>query len=328
MAWRGKGFCRSKWLFHLVAAASAALVLLCAVGCKQNLQAPPKFLQSLQPAGEFGLDSAEGIALSLRREILVADTWHDRLVTISLDHRPGKTETEKAWGEFGIAPGQFSAPCDVAVDERGNIYVSDSWNHRIQRFSPEGKLLAHWGKKANIWDLKKDELYYPKGIAVDTDGNVYVADSADHRIIKYSPEGKVLFVVGEEGKTALRFHIPLDVATDLQDNLYITDSGNHRIQKLTSNGEYVNRWGEEGRKPGQFNRPSGVAVDREGRVYVVDSGNHRVQVFDSAGKLLTLFGKRGKGPGEFESPESIAIGPDGKIYVLDWGNNRIQVFQP
>jgi sugar lactone lactonase YvrE len=305
-----------------------AAVSLLQAGCGEpTLQPPPEFLFTIKPAGEFALNSAEGLAVGLHREMIIADTGDNRLLRLRLDPEMETPQVEKAWGEFGANPGQFFSPYNVAVDPNGDIYVTDSWNHRVQKFSADGRLLGQWGKKANVWDLKEDELFYPRGIAVDYDSNVYVVDSADHRIIKYSPQGKVLKVIGEQGQTGGRFQNPVGIAAGAQGDLYITDAGNSRLQRLSSQGEHLNHWGQQGRKPGEFKRPSGVAVDDQGRVYVVDSGNHRVQVFDSSGKLLTIFGQRGSGAGELESPESIAIGEDGKIYVLDWGNNRIQVFR-
>ncbi|NIM04420.1 MAG: 6-bladed beta-propeller [Armatimonadetes bacterium] len=311
----------------LVVCAVAAVILLAAGGCKQELQAPPKFLFSIESSDEFALDSPEGISISTQGEIIIADTGQDRILKMVSEKGGNKPRIEQIWGGFGTDPGQLSAPSDVAVDPQGNIYVSDTWNHRVQSFSPEGRLLKQWGKKANVWDPKDDELFYPKGITIDSDMNIYVVDTPDHRIVKYLSQGGKAQVLGEEGKTSGRFHSPLDVAAGPSENLYVSDTGNNRVQELDLNGDYRNKWGTEGSEPGQFKRPSGVAADAEARVYVVDSGNHRVQVFDASGDLITMFGKRGNGPGEFESPESIAVGPEGKICVLDWGNNRIQVFQ-
>lgn len=317
-----------RWGLPLILATLLGALLLSVAGCSGRLKAEPKFMMEFAPTGAFHLDSPEGIALGPGGKVLLADTWHDRVISANLDMNTGALTPNSSWGSPGSKPGELSAPSDVAMGQGGEIYVSDSWNHRIQKFSSDGRLLAHWGKKADIWNLKKDELLFPRGIAVAPNGDVYVADTATHRVIKYTPQGKVIFVLGDGQamQQVGKFDTPLDVAVDSAGNLYVSDSGNSRIEKFDANGNVIDYWGTAGDGLGQFRRPSGLAVDEEGHVYVVDSGNDRVQVFDSRGKLIALFGGRGQGPGEFESPESIALGPGNTIYVVDWGNDRVQVF--
>jgi len=162
----------------------------------------------------------------------------------------------------------------------------------------------------------------PGGIAVDSSGNVYVADSGNNRFQKFNSDGKYLTQWGSQGSENGQFNYPTDAAVDSSGNVYATDTGNHRIQKFNSNGKYLTQWGSQGSENGQFNGPGGVAVDSSGNVYVADTGNHRIQKFDSNGKYLTQLGSQGSGNGQFNYPTDVAIDSSGNIYAADTGNYR------
>jgi len=132
------------------------------------------------------------------------------------------------WGSQGTGQGQFNWPYGVAVDASGNVYVADTYNNRIQKFTSSGVYITRWGSYGD----GPGQFESPYGVAVDAPGYVYIADSH-----------------------------------------------NFRIQKFTSNGVYITRWGSCGSAPAQFDWPSGVAVDASGNVYVADTCNHRVQIF-------------------------------------------------
>jgi DNA-binding beta-propeller fold protein YncE len=142
---------------------------------------------------------------------------------------------EKMWPELP-QPWYFNGPTDVAVDESGHVYVADTYNDRIQKFTSSGQFLTAWGGDGD----GDGQFSRPGGVAVDTSGNVYVVDT-----------------------------------------------GNHRIQKFTSLGDFLTAWGSEGSGNGQFDNPRGVAVDTSGNVYVADTRNHRIQKFTSSGQFLT-----------------------------------------
>jgi tripartite motif-containing protein 71 len=192
------------------------------------------------------------------------------------------------WGIQGSAPGQFNIPSSIAVDPVGNVYVSDPGNDRIQKFTANGIFLTEWGNE----DVNYNELFgrdccfaepatfpSPPGVAVDPAGSVYVADTPDHKIKKFSTDGSEITQWGENGIGDGQFSFPSSIATDPAGNVYVYDSGNYRIQVFTSEGEFITKWGSQGAGDGQFIRPSGVAADPAGSVYVADSGNNRIQVF-------------------------------------------------
>ena len=180
-----------------------------------------------------------------------------------------------AWGSGGSGEGQFSSPRGVAVDSAANVYVADSYNHRIQKFDAGGTFLAQWGSSGT----GDGQFFGPWDVAVDSAGNVYVADTGNHRIQKFDAGGTFLAQWGSSGSDVGQFSSPRGVAVDGAGNVYVADSYNDRIQKFDAGGTFLARWGVYGEGEGQFSYPSGVAVDDAGNVYVADTSNHRVQKF-------------------------------------------------
>jgi DNA-binding beta-propeller fold protein YncE len=119
----------------------------------------------------------------------------------------------------------------------------------------------------------------PKGLAVDSQGNIYVSDSWNNRILKLDSEGNLIAVYGREGSGDGELSGPTGLVVDAADNLYVSDNGNNRIQKFDPKGNYIAQWGSPGNGEGEFKGPTGLAVDSKGDVYVSDIGNHRIQVF-------------------------------------------------
>jgi len=164
----------------------------------------------------------------------------------------------------------------------------------------------------------------PRGIAVDSSGDVYVADGNNNRIQKFDSNGKFITTWGQNGEG--QFSAPSGVAVDSSGNVYVTDNFDHRIQKFDSNGKFITTWGSSGAADGQFNGPNDIAADSSGNVYVTDANNNRIQKFDSNGKFITKWGSKGTGDGQFNNPTGIAVDSSGNVYVVDYFNHRIQKF--
>ena len=182
-------------------------------------------------------------------------------------------------GTYGTGDYQFNNPSGVAVDATGNVYVADTDNNRIQKFTSSGTFITKWGTIGT----GDSEFYYPRGVAVDASENVHV---------------------------------------------YVADTGNNRIQKFTADGTFVTGWGFYGTEDGLFNSLWGVAVDATGNVYVADLGNDRIQKYTSSGTFITKWGTNGTGGGQFNEPKGVAVEASGNVYVADYNNHRIQVFSP
>lgn len=174
-------------------------------------------------------------------------------------------------------------------------------------------------------------LYGPRGIASDRAGNLYVADTLNHRIAVYNPRGRLIRTWGSAGTGPGQFSprdSPQDVTVGPEGLVYAVDTWNQRVEVFTAKGHLVRTWGGGpiGSQPGQFYGPRGIVVSSAGRVYVADTGNKRIQVFSKGGRYLFSFGTAGSGSGQFNEPSSVALGPHGTVYVSDFWNQRIQVF--
>ncbi|MGB3903488.1 MAG: 6-bladed beta-propeller, partial [Anaerolineae bacterium] len=186
-----------------------------------------------------------------------------------------------------------------------------------------------WGEPGAL----EGQFSFPKGLAIDSEGNVYVVDSQNHRVQKFDSEGEFITEWGSSGEAEGQFSEPWGIAVDGDDNVYVADTWNHRLQKFTADGEFITYWGvfqdtggELLEPQGMFYGPRDIAIDDEGNLYVTDTGNKRVQKFDSEGNPLGQWGGAGPAPGQFVEPVGIAIDQEGRIYVADTWNQRIQVF--
>lgn len=270
-------------------------------------------------------------------------------------------ETE-SWGGKGSAEGKLERPMGIAVDSQGNVYVADTGNNRIQKFDPEGRVLAVWGKPGS----GDGALRAPTAIAFDHRGNAYVADRDNDRIEKFGPGGQFLASIGSSTQTRRpvavavdrlglytldsrgdlrRFNLtgtPLDqmktesssdefrkpggLAVDSQGRVYVADEAQTGVRRYVYSPElpsFVTAWGGPGAAAGQFRRPSGLSYDRWDRLWVADTGNSRIQQFTSNGGFVSQLGERGVQRGHLEAPAAVSVGPR-YVYIADTGNGRVQ----
>jgi tripartite motif-containing protein 71 len=199
-----------------------------------------------------------------------------------------------------------------------------------------------WGSLCRIFDVDlacsiketESQFRYPTGIALSSSGMIYITDSWNDRIQKFTPDGKLITKWGSRGSSDGQFRFPTGLAVDSAANVYVADFGNSRVQKFTADGKFITKWGSEGSENGQFSRPQGIAVDSAANVYVADFGNSRVQKFTADGKFITKWGSRGSGDGQFGygdmvvfvGPTGIAVDSAANVYVADFGNSRVQKF--
>ena len=176
------------------------------------------------------------------------------------------------------------------------------------------------------------ELSSPTGIALDTEGNLYVADTDNHSIQKFDKAGKFLARWGSEPSSQEgQFYYPRGLAVGPDDVVYVADSGNNRVQKFDLEGNAQKAWGKfgfawRGAEMGRFDVPWGITTDQDGNVYVSDTSNARIQKFQADGQPLLKWGRDGSFDGAFFFPRGVAVDFVGNIYVADESNNRIQKF--
>lgn len=253
-------------------------------------------------------------------------------------------------GGFGPEPGRFGrvSPAGtiggiggLAVGADGSLYVLDSFNSRIEQFTPGGTFLRQWGSLGS--GPGQFDTGINGGIAVHG-SQLYVADQNNHRIQRFrldaegAPETDAAGVArpatiwGSPGTGDGQFDTPSGIAVgpDAQGTVFVADNRNNRVQRFSADGSFEATLGSFGRGIGQFDSPYDVGVDQPGHLYVADNENHRVQQFDSGSLAFQrTWGTFGNDPAELGFPRSLAAlagAPDGGVFVGDTSNNRVQAF--
>ena len=213
-------------------------------------------------------------------------------------------------------------PWDMAINQRGEVVVTEYDGHCVSVFSPSGEKLLSFGTEGS----GRGQFWCPSGVAVDSDNNILVADCFNHRIQKFTSDGQFLTAVGTHGDDPLQFSGPEGITVNSSNNkVYVADEDNNRVQVLNSDLTFCSSFGEKGSDKGQLIWPLDVACDRSGNVYVVDCGNNRIQVFTAEGEFLRMFGRHGKERGELEWPHGVIVDANDLVYVSDHGNNCVCV---
>jgi DNA-binding beta-propeller fold protein YncE len=274
------------------------------------------------------LSNPRGLAVGPDGSLYVADAGNNRI-----QHYDRTGNRLAPWGLFSgtddtKAPaGEFNEPWGIAAGPDGSVFVADTWNHRIQKFSAAGTFLKTWGASQSADPDYK--LFGPRSVAVDGKGRVFVADTGNKRIVIYDSGGNYLGQIGEAGKGSGQFDEPVGVAIGPDGSLYVADAWNRRIQVFRELGgvwQYQTQWPIAGwEDPSTENKPY-LAVSGDGRVWTTDPANGHILVFDAAGKYLFMFGTSGSDDYSFAFPSGIAADAQGRILIADAGNNRIMVF--
>lgn len=293
------------------------------------LEADLVFGTSGSEPGQF--NAPRGIAFAPDGTFYVADSRNHRI-----QHFDSQGNLLGAFGTFGdltagSAPaGTFNEPWGVAVGPDGSVYVTDTWNHRVQKFTPNGEPIAMWG----VFGLADTPgaLYGPRGIAVDAQGRVFVADTGNKRIVIYDSNGTVLGAFGDAGIQPGQFNEPVDVKLDTEGNAYITDTWNRRVQvfsPLEDGLTYIPtlQWPIRGWKSQSLDNKPYIAVSPQGWVFVTDPEGYRVLQFDRTGQFIRLWGTFGASPASFGLPSGLALDNNGNLWVTDAGNGRVMRFR-
>lgn len=175
---------------------------------------------------------------------------------------------------------------------------------------------------------KAGQFHYPTGLAVDSGGVLFVADTYHHRIQRITPGGGVA-IIGSRGSGRGQFQSPQGIATDAEDAFYVLEQGSGRVQKFTKEGVLTLTFGRSGRGEGEMMGPTAIAVAPDsGHIYVADTGNCRVQCFDAAGKFVSYIGGTSGYESGISSPQALATGAGGSLSVADTFEQRVLRFDP
>jgi uncharacterized protein (TIGR03437 family) len=259
-------------------------------------------------------------------------------------------------GQLATLAGLFE-PSALVIDRVGNILVADSGNNRVRRIAPNGVVTAYagngtLGSRGDGGPASAASLNGPHGLALDSKGNLYIADTFNHRIRRVTPAGLISTVagngqdgmLGDDGPAVdASLYLPFGVAIDGADNLIIADTGNLRLRRVDlSTGRITTiagngRFGTTGdglpAREASFMSPYGVTVDSLGTIYVADGEDHRVRRIDQQGIITAWAGtgvRGGIGDGrpaleaQLNSPSFLSTDPDGNLYIADYGNHRIR----
>jgi sugar lactone lactonase YvrE len=301
-----------------------------------------------------------GVAVGADDTIYVADTFNHTIRTISSE---GVVETiagrpnEPGSNDGSGSAARFFRPYDVAVDASGIVYVADSWNHTIRRITPDGVVTTLAGLPGVMGSADGKgaaaRFAFPKGIAVDLAGKVYVSDSGNGTIRTITSDGTVSTLAGLAGASgsddgagsAARFYLPSGLTVDRNGTIYVADTGNHTIRLISPGGEVSTLAGLAGvagsvdaiGAAARFNAPEDVALalpdPSDLHLLVADTANHTLRLVRNGGWVATysgLAGETGNTVGgtprsaRWFFPASIAIHPD-RFYVSDAGNQMIRV---
>ena len=255
---------------------------------------------------------------------------------------------------------QFVRPFGIAVDEIGNLCLTDTGANVVWYFDRAQGRAARWDQIDHVRFVQPvavakaggiiyvadaglrqvvafdeagrlrfrltDQFDRPVGLAM-AGGQLYVVDSAAHGVFVFDPNGRKLGKFGQRGAGPGEFNFPTHVAVDGLGRVYVTDAMNARVQVFAADGRFLHGIGSLGDGSGHFSRPKGVAVDRLGQVYVADALFDNIQIFDPEGNFLLDLGSSGSAIGEFWLPSGIAVSHDDRIFIADTSNGRVQVLR-
>ena len=277
-------------------------------------ESPPKvktFKGFLEKAVANGLSCAGGVA-AFGEDLYVVDTQGNYGVrAISKNGTVRNIIKSSSSLSLRFSTEKCCNPKSVALDKKGNIFLSDTGSLRVLKFDPNGNPLAQAGKVRR----STDRFSSPSGIALGTNDKVYVCDQSNHRIVKLTADLQWETSFGRQGKGLMEFVEPCDIAVDSKGNIYVVDQGNCCVKVFTSTFSFLNILGKSSGtkiKDGDLVTPKGVCVDSKGNVYVTDLTLKQALIFDSAGNYSRSFG-------EFRAPMGICLDNEGRVYVSDKG---------
>jgi predicted membrane-bound mannosyltransferase/DNA-binding beta-propeller fold protein YncE len=284
------------------------------------------------PKSPIPMNAPRSLAFAKDSTVYVADSRNHRVLHLDLQ---GNILNE--WGTFAdgvntaVAPGTFNEPWGLAIAPDGSVYVTDTWNHRIEKFTPDGKFITAWGIFGQ--GETPDSFYGPRGLAVDAQGRVYVTDTGNKRVAVFDANGTFLTQFGSDGLDPGQFDEPVGITVDKNGTVYVADTWNQRIQTFTpvetdGNLSFVpaKQWDVYGWTGQSLDNKPFIAVNNDLHVFITDPDGFRIMEFDPNGTLIRTWDNTGPGDASPGLPSGITIDDEGHIWVTDCTNNRLMRF--
>ena len=280
------------------------------------------------------MNAPRALAFAPDGTFYVADSRNHRVLHFALD---GRLLNE--WGQSSgnalnnpdpsAPPGTFNEPWGIAVGRDGSVYVADTWNYRIQKFTASGRYLTMWS--TFVAGGEEQTFYGPRGLAVDQRGRLFVVDTGNKRIVVFNPEGNFVTQFGTAGLDPGQFDEPVGIAFDAQGRLYVTDTWNQRIQSFLPSEDGLSfsplrQWDVAGWYGQSLDNKPLIAVDNAGHVFVTDPEGFRVIQYTEDGEILQTWGDYGDTATTISIAAGIAVDAGGHVWITDAGSNRIMRF--
>ncbi|MXZ34666.1 MAG: hypothetical protein F4Z21_05275, partial [Acidobacteria bacterium] len=316
------------------------------------------------PAIQAGFDYPLDVVVDSAGNLFIADSGNHSIRRVGPSGAISTIAGSRKQGFGGdgdpAVTAQLRGPAGVAVDSAGNLFIADSGNDRIRRVDPSGVITTMAGMGARGFggdngSAVDAQLFIPAGVAVDSTGNLFIADSANDRIRRVDPSGTISTIAGTRQRrfngdngpaTQARLHAPFGLATDNAGNLFIADYWNHRIRRVDPTGTIstIAGTGERGHSgdggpavAARLNSPDGIVVDSAGNLFIADSSNHRIRRVGPLGTITTIAGTGAWGFGgdngpatqaRLYAPSGLATDNAGNLFIADTRNQRIRRVDP
>ncbi|WP_460945226.1 NHL repeat-containing protein [Spirosoma daeguense] len=348
-------------LFFRITAGFLILLRIATAVWAQNISTVAGNGSENVPAISAQISTPNSVAVDANGNLYIADRSNNRIRKVTPE---GIVTTVAGTGIAGYSgdggpatSAQLFYPFGVAVDWGGNLYIADTYNSRIRKVTPDGIIttvagssISGYGGDGNLATLAR--LNQPYGVAVDGLGNIYIADTGNHRLRRVNTSGLIHTIVGNgtagdntgggvPGMTQLNG--PQGVALDGSGNIYIADTGNHRVRKVQNSFSSIINLAGTGTlgysgdggpaASAHLYRPTGVTADANGNVYIADSNNQRIRKVNTGFVITTVAGTGMAGysgdngnatSAQLNLPSGVALDSNGSFYIADQTNSRIR----
>src|SRR5881296_2950210 len=310
------------------------------------------------PASSAQIWDPRGVAVDNAGNVFIADSGNNRIrminaagiITTVVGNTPGFS------GDGGAAASaQLGLPVDVAVDSGGNLFIADRGNYRVRQVNSAGVITSVAGIGDDGGPALAAQLNYPNMSVMDSEGNLFVAETDNQRIRKVTPWGTITTIAGNGSwgfrgdggpATSAQLNYPGTVAVDAAGNIYIADTRNNRIRKVSPSGMMTTIAGNGGGGFGgdggpasmaMLNYPWGVTIDNNGNLFVADTSNQRIRKIGPDGIITTVAGSGSRGfsgdggpavLAQLAEPAGVAVDAAGNLFIADTNNERVRKVTP